>query len=79
MKIIRAIGKTATRRTLGADVVVQPFRRKGPWVQAVLEAVDDEGLAAGDDMQEYKLLEGGYALLIDLVDRDAIDEGKVGC
>jgi hypothetical protein len=64
-------------RTLGANVVVQPFWRKGPRVQAVLEAVDNEWLSPDDDMEQYELLEGSYTLLINLVNRDAIHKGEV--
>lgn len=37
-------------RTLGTDVVVEPFWREGPWVQTVLKAINDEGLASDNDM-----------------------------
>lgn len=65
------------RRTLRTDVVIQPFWREGPRIQAVFEAVDDEGLASDDDMEKDELLEGGDTLLIDLVNRDTIDKGEV--
>jgi hypothetical protein len=63
--------------TLGTNVVVQPFCRKSPWVQTVLKAVDDERLASDNDMEKDELLEGGDTLLVNLVDRDAIDKGEV--
>lgn len=65
-------------RTLRADIVIQPFGRKGPWVQTVLKSIDDEGLAADDDMEKDELFEGGDTLLVDLVDRDAINKREVG-
>jgi len=68
---------SVVRRTLGTDVVVEPFGREGPWVQAVLKAIDDEGLASDDDMEKDELLESGDTLLVYLVDRDAIHEGEV--
>jgi hypothetical protein len=63
--------------TLGTNVVVQPFCRKSPWVQTVLKAVDDERLASDNDMEKDELLKGGDTLLVNLVDRDAIDKGEV--
>ncbi|KAH0358171.1 hypothetical protein KCU83_g56, partial [Aureobasidium melanogenum] len=65
-------------RALGTDIIVQPFGRKSPRVQTILKAVDDEGLAADDDMEKDELFEGGDTLLVDLVDGDAIDEREVG-
>lgn len=65
-------------RTLGTDIVVQPFGRKGPWVQTVLKSIDNEGLAADNDMEKNELFEGGDTLLVDLVDRDAINKREVG-
>lgn len=64
-------------RTLGADVVVEPFWREGPRIQTVLKAINDEGLASDNDMKKDQLLESGNTLLVDLVDRDAIHEGEV--
>lgn len=53
---------------LGTDIVIQPFGRKSPGVQTILKAVDDEGFAANDDMEEDELFESGDTLLVDLVD-----------
>lgn len=64
--------------TLGADIVVEPLGGKGPGIQPVLEAVDNQGLAADKNMEGDELLKGSDALFIDLVDRDAVDVGKVG-
>jgi hypothetical protein len=44
-------------RTFVAMVVAQPRRRECPWVEHLIEAVDYEGLAAYDDMQQDELLE----------------------
>ena len=63
--------------TLGTDIVIQPLWREGPRVQAVFEAVDDEWLASDNDMEKNEFLKGCDTLLVDLVDRDAIDKGEV--
>ena len=67
----------AVGRTLRTDVVVQPLWREGPRIQAVFEAVNDERLASDDDMEKDELLEGSDTLLVNLVNRDAIDKGEV--
>ena len=58
-------------------VVAQPFRREGPGVEAVFEAVDYERFAADDDVEEDELFEGGQALLVDHVAADAVDVVEV--
>ena len=68
---------SVVRRTLGTNIVVEPFGREGPWVQAVLKAIDNERLASDNDMEKDELLESGDTLLVDLVDRDAIHKGEV--
>jgi len=68
---------SVVRRTLGTNIVVEPFGREGPWVQAVLKAIDNERLASNNDMEKDELLESGDTLLVDLVDRDAIHKGEV--
>ncbi|KAH0238367.1 hypothetical protein KCV06_g258, partial [Aureobasidium melanogenum] len=54
------------------------FGRQVPGALDWSAPVDDEGLAADDDMEKDELFEGGNTLLVDLVDGDAIDKREVG-
>ena len=62
---------------LVAAIVKQPTRSESPWVQAIFESVNHQGLSSNDDMQEHELFKRSHALLVDHVARDPVNVGKV--
>lgn len=67
----------AEHLTFVAHVVAQPLRSKSPWVESILEAINDQRLTTNYDMMKDEFLEHSNALLIYLVDSDAINIAKV--
>lgn len=69
----------AAKLTFVAVIVLQPFGGKGPRIETRLVAIDDERLAALDDMKMDELFEFFEVVHIDHIARDAVDILEAGC
>lgn len=44
--------------TFLSTIILQPLRREGPLIQALLEPFDNEGLSSKNDVQQDQFVEG---------------------